>query len=153
MDPSIATVVAGIGAAAISGAVAVISAHLASLRARGEADAARQDRAQDREHALLSQLMPKLSEALESIWWISFVSEGEGKITNERQEALVRASFWVPDQLRLSVLGFVKQANEDDGFGDKTVRALAEMRRTAVVVSRAQRLDEFFVRREEEENG
>lgn len=140
-----ATVVAGLGAAAIAGAVAIISTYLASRRADAESAATRLEAARNREHALLSLVMPKQLGAVETIWWCLYRAELKGKVSEEDLESIGRSLLWVTEPVRAICLRFLLVALGRSSQTDQTFGSALHAARQAILdLARVARLDEVL---------
>jgi hypothetical protein len=142
MGSGSAMVISGLGAAVVTGAVAILSSYLTGRRAAAENSANRLEARSSREQALLSHIMPKQLDAIEAIWWHLYRAELHGRCSNEDVESIGRALVWVTEPVRDTCLRFLLAASESAQDSDAAFKeALVQARRALLELARVSRLD------------
>lgn len=143
MKPEWATVIAGLGAAVVSGAVAILSAWLTAKRASREADASREENQRNRENSLLAQVVPRQLGAIETIWLHLYRLEISGHLSDGDLQNIIRALIWVTEPVRDACLQIVVKLGEENE-GVVSAEELRNARQRLLTLARTARLAELM---------
>ncbi|NOK62920.1 MAG: hypothetical protein GFH27_549293n317 [Chloroflexi bacterium AL-W] len=109
MDPSVATLVSGIGAAIVAGIVGILSSMVAYR-------AANKQNENNRRHQVLMSIITRQQQAIEDVWKLLFVFERQGCIDEDELDLYIRSLIWLPEDLREDCLLALKQKKAHKEF-------------------------------------
>jgi hypothetical protein len=105
MNDPLAVIVAGIGAAIVTGlvsiALSVISYRAANRQLRNQLA----DNASNRRHQILLSIITKRQQAIEDTWKLLFILERQGELNEKELDIYIRSLMWLPSNLRDMCLG------------------------------------------------
>lgn len=100
MDPSLATLIAGIGAAVVAGVVGIVSSMVAYRAANKQLDKQLADNENNRRHQVLMNIITRQQQAIEDVWKLLFALERQGSLNEVELDLYISSLIWLPEDLR-----------------------------------------------------
>jgi hypothetical protein len=119
MNDPLAVIVAGIGAAIVTGLVSIALSLISYRAANRQLRNQLADNASNRRHQILLSIITKRQQAIEDIWKLLFILERQGELNEKELDVYIRSLMWLPSNLRDMCLGVLN---------DKSAKLKLDMR-------------------------